>query len=80
MIAEVNLGVPIGQLRAVPLNMGNNQPRAVAAMYSEDAEIYPYIGMFFFPKHTLKVIVFDENGKELWKKDLGKGVVPGNMV
>ena len=45
---EVNLGMPIGQLRAVPLNMGNNQPRAVAAMYSEDAEIDPYIGMFFF--------------------------------
>ena len=77
VVAKINFGVPIGQLRAVPVNMGKNQPKAIAAMYSEDAEIDPYIGMFFFPKHTLKVIVFDENGKEFWKKDLGKGVVPG---
>jgi hypothetical protein len=46
-------------------------------MYSEDAEIDPYIGMFFFPKHTLKIILFDEGGSIIWKRDLGPGVVPG---
>jgi hypothetical protein len=77
IVKEINLGVPVGQLRAVPVNLGNDQPKAIAAMYSEDAEIDPYIGMFFFPKHTLKVILFNEYGQVLWKKDLGEGVVPG---
>lgn len=77
VVTELDLGVPIGQLRAVPVNLGEDQPRAIAAMYSEDAEIDPYIGMFFFPKHTLKIVMFDENGKQLWKKDMGGGVVPG---
>lgn len=77
VVTEFNTGVTIGQFRAVPVNMGNNQPKAIAAIYSEDAEIDPFIGMFFFPEHTLKVVMFDVNGKELWKKDLGKGVVPG---
>lgn len=77
VVTELDLGVPIGQLRAIPVNLGGDQPKAITAMYSEDAEIDPYIGMFFFPKHTLKIITFDENGKQLWKKDLGGGVVPG---
>lgn len=76
-IVEVNLGVPLGQLRAVPVSLGKDKPKAIVAMYSEDAEIDPYIGMFFFPKHTLKIILFDEAGQVLWKKDLGSGVVPG---
>ena len=75
--AEVDLGVPVGQFRAVPVTLGNDRPKAIAAMYSEDAEIDPWIGMFFFPQHTLKIVMFDEHGKVLWKKDLGKGVVPG---
>src|SRR5690606_28419560 len=66
-----------GQFRAVPVNLGKDQPKAIAAMYSEDAEIDPYIGMFFFPKNTLKLVMFNENGKQLWKKDLGPGLVPG---
>ncbi len=77
VIAEVNLGAPIGQLRAVPVSLGEDKPNAIAAMYSEDAEIDPWIGMFFFPKHTLKIVLFDETGKLLWKRDLGGGVVPG---
>jgi hypothetical protein len=77
VVSEVDLNHPIGQLRAVPVSLGANGPKAIAAMYSEDAEIDPYIGMFFFPKHTLKIVVFDTQGKVLWKRDLGEGVVPG---
>jgi len=77
VITEIDLGHPLGQLRAVPVSFGKNRPKGIAAMYSEDAEIDPYIGMFFFPKHTLKIIVFDEKGKIIWKRDLGQGVVPG---
>jgi len=75
-ILEIDLGVPVGQLRAVPVNFKDGS-KAIAAMYSEDAEIDPYIGMFFFPKNTLKIILFTENGSILWKRDLGPGVVPG---
>ena len=77
VVAELDLSHKLGQFRAVPISLGESQPKAIAAMYSEDAEIDPYIGMFFFPKHTLKVMVFDEKGEILWKRDLGEGVVPG---
>lgn len=77
VITEVNLGHKLGQFRAVPISLGENRPKAIAAMYSEDAEIDPWEGMFFFPKHTLKLMVFDEHGNTIWKRDLGEGVVPG---
>jgi len=77
VLAEVDLGQPIGQLRAVPVELGQREPKAVAALYSSDAEIDPYIGMFFFPKSTLKLVLFDETGRIHWKRDLGPGVVPG---
>ena len=36
--AEINLGCPIGQLRAVPVRIGEEYPHAVALLYSEEAE------------------------------------------
>ena len=74
---EINLGQKIEQFRAVPMAIGDDIPNAVVAMYSEDAEIDPNLGMFFFPEHTLKLAVFDVNGEVLWKKDFGKSVIPG---
>jgi len=74
---EINLGQSVSQFRAVPVDLGKGQPKAVAALFSSDAEIDPYIGMFFFPKSTLKLVLFDETGRILWKRDLGPGVVPG---
>jgi len=74
---EIDLGQKIEQFRAVPMTIGEEIPNAVVAMYSEDAEIDPNLGMFFFPEHTLKLTVFAVDGKILWKKDLGKGVIPG---
>lgn len=76
VVTEIDLDVTLGQLRAVPVNL-NDGRKAVVAMYSEDAEIDPYIGMFFFPRHTLKLIMFTEQGEIIWKRDLGSGVVPG---
>lgn len=75
--ASLNLDVEIGQLRAVPVKIGDKYPHAVAMMYSEEAEVDPWEGMFFFPKHTLKLAVWDISGQLLWQKDLGPGVVPG---
>jgi len=74
---EIDLEQKIEQFRAVPMTIGNEIPNAVVAMYSEDAEIDPNLGMFFFPEHTLKIAVFDVEGDILWKKDLGRGVIPG---
>lgn len=74
---EINLNQKIEQFRAVPVSVGKDVPYAVAALYSEDAEIDPNLGMFFFPEHTLKLSVFDIDGRILWKTDLGKGVIPG---
>lgn len=76
-LVELDLDQPIGQFRAVPVEMGKNHPAAIAALYSEDAEIDPYIGMFFFPESTLKLVVFNEKGEIAWRRDLGRGVVPG---
>ena len=76
-LMTMDIGHKLGQFRAVPISLGEKHPRAVVAMYSEDAEIDPYIGMFFFPKHTLKLMVFDVAGEVIWKRDLGEGVVPG---
>jgi hypothetical protein len=77
VLAEIDLGQPIGQLRAVPVELGPGKPKAVAALHAADAEIDPYIGMFFFPKSTLQLVVFDETGRVHWRRDLGPGVVPG---
>ena len=38
---EIDLGQKIEQFRAVPMAIGEDFPNAVAAMYSEDAEIDP---------------------------------------
>jgi hypothetical protein len=77
VLTELDLRQPIGQFRAVPVDLGAGQPPAVAALYGSDAEIDPYIGMFFFPKSTLKLVVFDVTGRIRWTRDLGPGVVPG---
>lgn len=75
--AELDLGQPIEQFRAVPVRLGPDRPLAVCALYGSDAEIDPYRKMFFFPRSTLKMVLFDEDGKRLWTRDLGPGVVPG---
>lgn len=74
-VVQLQLAEKIGQFRSVPVIIGGE--KAICGMYSEDAEIDPYIGMFFFPKHTLKLVLFNENGEILWRRDLGQGVVPG---
>ncbi len=76
-VMELKIADKLGQLRAVPVQAGENHPHAIAIMYSEEYEVDPWEGMFFFPKHTLKVMVITVEGEVLWKKDLGEGVVPG---
>ncbi len=76
-VLEMKLADKIGQLRAVPVTVGASYPSSLAILYSEEAEVDPWEGMFFFPRHTLKLMVLTTAGEILWKKDLGRGVVPG---
>ncbi len=66
VLLELPLGSPIGQLRAVPVSLGKGKPRALLAVYCADAEVDPYVEMFFFPKDTLKLMLFTQEGEFLW--------------
>ncbi|MCZ7647806.1 MAG: polysaccharide lyase 11 [Planctomycetota bacterium] len=76
-VMECALGSPVGQLRAAPVGLGAGAPRAFLVAYAADFDVDPYHEMFFFPTDTLKLVLFDTRGRELWRRDLGKGVVPG---
>jgi hypothetical protein len=77
VLLEVSLGSPIGQLRAVPVCLGEGAPRTFLLVYGADFDVDPYVEMFFFPTDTLKMVLVTEDGEELWRRDLGRGVVPG---
>jgi len=64
-IVKVKLAEHIGQLRAVPVNLGKGRPRAILAVHCRDAEVDPYVEMFFFPKDKLKLTLFTEKGEIL---------------
>ncbi|MCJ7736525.1 MAG: polysaccharide lyase 11 [Anaerolineae bacterium] len=77
VLAEMHLGSRVGQLRAAPVNLGPDAPRAFIVAFSADFDIDPYVEMFFFPEDTLKLAVITTEGDILWRRDLGRGVVPG---
>jgi hypothetical protein len=76
-LLEFSLGSPIGQLRAMPVHLGEGAPRALLLAYCADFDVDPYVEMFFFPTDTLKLVLVDEHGNALWRRDLGSAVVPG---
>jgi hypothetical protein len=75
-VLEWNVGTTLGHCHAVPVSLG--EKRGIFLAYGEDAGVDPYVEMFFFPKHTVKLKVFTLDGAELWKKELGPGVIPGS--
>src|SRR5688500_13199393 len=75
-VAEWSVGQAIGQLRAVPVALGGGDA-AVAVLYGADFDVDPFTEMFFFPSDTLKLALYSLRGELLWRKDLGKGVIPG---
>jgi hypothetical protein len=74
-VLEVNVGTNLGQCRAAPVDLGDRKGIFVA--YCEDAEIDPYVEMFFLPSHRMKLMVMTLDGAEVWKTELGAGVIPG---
>lgn len=77
-LMEVGLGSAIGQCRARAVTLGEGEPKAFLVAWCADFDVDPYTEMFFFPTDTLKLAVITEEGEELWRRDLGPGVVPGN--
>lgn len=77
VLLEVPLGSPIGQCRAAPVQLGAGSPRSILAVYGADFDVDPYVEMFFYPSDTLKMALLTEQGEILWRRDLGRGVVPG---
>ncbi|MGQ9619967.1 MAG: rhamnogalacturonan lyase family protein [Bacteroidales bacterium] len=76
VISEFTLLKNTGGLRAVPVKLNGDESH-ILFVFSEDKDIDPALDMFFLPTGTLKLALYSTNGKELWKKDLGKGVIPG---
>lgn len=72
---EFKIDTQIGRLRAVPVQLESR--KAILLVYSEDGEVDPFEDMFFFPEHTLKLVLVTEQGKEVWRKELNSGVIPG---
>ncbi|NDP19979.1 MAG: hypothetical protein GZ091_02695 [Paludibacter sp.] len=77
VIKEFKVDKTIGKLRAVPVELGKDQGRGLLLVYSQDKEIDPYYEMFFYPKHPLVLAMYNSKGKQIWKKELNKGMVPG---
>lgn len=75
-VIAINVEKPLNQLRAAPVSLGNGR-RGILLAYGQDYDVDPWEEMFFFPKHALKLLLFDEKGEVLWRKDLGPAVVPG---
>lgn len=76
-IFELALGSPIGQFRAMPVDLGPGAHKAFLGVYCADFDDDPYVEMFFFPTDTLKMVLISGEGQVLWQRDLGPDVVPG---
>jgi hypothetical protein len=73
----LNVGQPVGQCRVTSVHLGPSHPRAFIAALAADFDVDPFTEMFFFPTDTLKLVCFTETGQVLWRRDLGKAVIPG---
>ena len=73
---EVQLGGTVGQMRVAPVQTGRGAAPAFLLVYGQDVVIDPYQEMFYYPTGTLNLALVSE-GRIVWKRDLGRGVVPG---
>lgn len=76
-LLEFRIGSPVRQLRAVLYE--NKGRKGFIFAHADSPEDQPAIpGDFFWPKDTLKISAFTLNGEEIWRHDVGRGVVAGN--
>jgi hypothetical protein len=75
--AEWNLGQPLGQLRAVPVQLSPEEAPHLLLVYGEDSDVDPFMGMFFYPQEPLRLALYSNQGELVWKKTLHRGNIPG---
>jgi len=75
-VTTINLGSPVGQLRAIEANLADGG-KGILLAHSADSVVDPWVEMFFFPTDTLKLTLYTLEGELIWRKDLGPGVIPG---
>ena len=73
---QFNVGEPMKQFRFVPFAC--NGTKGFLAVHSGCAGVDPYHRMFFLPTDTLKLTAFTAAGEQMWRRDLGPGVIPGS--
>jgi hypothetical protein len=72
---EIDVGIPTGQFRAAPINLGGGQ-RGLAVVFGQDPNVDPAESSFFFPRHKPILAVFTLDGCELWRREL-PNAIPG---
>ena len=76
-LKEYHLGTKLGQVRSVPVRLGDRPENAVLFVYSSQPNLDPWPELFDYPRDTLKMALYTENGIPMWERDLGPGVIPG---
>lgn len=76
VVREFRVPGPIGQLRAIPVEIGNDS-KGIFVAYSADKDIDPYIEMFYAPTDRVKFYCLGLDGALLWKKEARPCVING---
>lgn len=77
LIQEFNLGQKVGFVRVVPVQIPPSE-KGLLYIYSADKDIDPWEEMFYIPTDRVKLAMYSNDGKLIWKKTLGKGTINGN--
>jgi len=73
----VNLGSRLKQLRAVPVQVEAAGGEALLVVFSHSPNLDPWYKYMRFPNDTLKMALLSLDGRLLWQRDMGAGVIPG---
>jgi len=75
-IQEFSVGEPVGQLRAMPVDLGDGQ-KGIFVAHSADKDIDPYIEMFYAPTDRVKFAVYRRDGSLVWQRAARKMLING---
>ncbi len=75
-VLEFSVGTPISGLRAVPVKLDATSTGILIVYHEKKGGGGPNPEYFEMPEGTLSFVMFDLEGKQLWRKDLGKNVMP----
>ncbi len=66
---------PINQARSAELTMDGR--KYILFAVSENSNLDPWPEAFGYIDHPLSLVLFDEDGRQLWEHTFGRGTVPG---